>query len=207
MTDKLEKQRVLAEKQQAEAKRQADLHFKKMEVCRAKAVKLADLYEAEQSLQEMRRAVEAEKVRIEADLRVLRMELCRAKAERLCAAEEEKQEKLRMAGVEELRVQAEELEKQRMAEVEAKKQRVEAEESEKQRTEAEWQADLRFLEVEMHRREVERLAELCEAEVEKQHLTGSEEWAEAAKVVDRRERQRKTKAEEQRVEREKQHLA
>ena len=47
MTDKLEKQRVLAEKQQAEAKRQADLHFKKMEVCRAKAVKLAELYEAE----------------------------------------------------------------------------------------------------------------------------------------------------------------
>lgn len=92
-----------------------------------------------------------------------------------------------------------------MCRAKAEKQR--AEEAKKQRVEAEWQADLRFLKVEMHRREAERLAVLYEAEVEKQHLTGSEEWAKAAKVVDRRERQRKTKAEEQRVEREKQHLA
>ena len=47
MAEELEKQRVLAEKQHVEAKWQADLHFSKMEVCRAKAVKLAELYEAE----------------------------------------------------------------------------------------------------------------------------------------------------------------
>lgn len=86
-----------------------------------------------------------------------------------------------------------------MCRAKAEKQR--AEEAKKQRVEAEWQADLRFLKVEMHRREAERLAVLYEAEVEKQHLTGSE------KGVDRRERQRKAKAEKQRVEREEQRLA
>ena len=47
MAEELEKQRVLAEKQHVEAKWQADLHFWKAEGCGTKAVKLAELYEAE----------------------------------------------------------------------------------------------------------------------------------------------------------------